>query len=126
METVKEDILQFITTPTEEEVQLPDWSNGTGYGDGYGEGEACGGIVQKGCGVGFSEDLTDALEYLEMFNGEPVYHIAGHPIIIYKVLDENTAKGAVIRVDMTLCDCTITREGDIFTIREDLENNNNN
>lgn len=75
-----------------------EWSNGTGYGDGYGGGQACGSVVQIGFGVGFKELRAEGFAGLKEYNGKHVYHVNDHPL----VLSDDKKEVFEIQNDMTL------------------------
>ena len=77
------------------------------YGDGFGSGDGDG----DGSGI-------------KSFNGAPVYRIDGVNTLIRSV-HGNTARGAIVNVDLTLTPCYIVKQDNIFahgeTLREAME-----
>lgn len=66
------------------DITTVDWSNGNGYGDGDGAGKACGSVAQNGYGIGFKELTAEGLLGVAEYNGEHVYHINEHPLMLSK------------------------------------------
>ncbi len=91
---------------------------GSGAGDGYGcdygsgSGDGCGRIDGSGCGGGYDDDI-------KCFGGQEVYIIDGMQSIITAVFGD-TAKGYILRDDLTLVPCYIAKKESHFAHGETL------
>ena len=94
---------------------------GSGDGDGYGSGYGYGSGSGSGSGSGYGYGSGDGVKE---FAGHKVYDIDRVPTLIFAVKGD-TAKGAMLRRDMTLKDCWIAKRGNFFahgdTLHEAVE-----
>ena len=106
--------------------KILEFINGSGYSDGYGDGDGSGfGFGSgDGSGSGFGYGYGDGSgdgdgsgygsgDGVKEFNGRKVYDIDSVKTLIYAVKGD-AARGAVLRNDMTLRDCWIVRRGNFF------------
>ncbi len=98
---------------------------GSGFGSGYGDGSGYGSGDGSGFGSGYGDGDGDGSGYgIKSFNGAPVYRIDGVNTLIRSV-HGNTARGAIVNVDLTLTPCYIVKQDNIFahgeTLREAME-----
>ena len=88
------------------------YGDGRGGGSGYGSGDGCGRIDGSGCGGGYDDDI-------KCFSGQEVYIIDGMQSIITAVFGD-TAKGYILRDDLTLVPCYIAKRESHFAHGETL------
>lgn len=77
-----------------------DWSNGTGYGDGFGNGTASGGTVQNGYGITYTDKNYGELSGISQFEGNTVYHVDGQSFIVNSMFD-GWADISILQSDLT-------------------------
>ena len=99
------------------------YGSGDGYGDGSGDGygDGSGDGYGYGYGDGSGYGYGDGSGYgLKTINGEDVYRIDGVPTILRRIRD-NIAKGAIVNKDLTLEDCFVAKQGDLFAHGKTLQ-----
>jgi len=109
MEDMKTKVCKFLrwTKDTHKPKDQQDFAieAGFGYGTAPGQGDGDG----TGVGEGYPEFYG-----IVSINGHSIYDIDGIPTIIYSIKGDY-AKGAILRVDMTLQDCWIARHGTSYS-----------
>ena len=81
--------------------------NGNGYGDGFGYSSGDG----YGDGYGYGDSYGSGLK---TYQGDKIYQIDNTPTII-KSVKRNIAKGFILNNDLTLTQCFIVKEDNVFS-----------
>jgi hypothetical protein len=116
MEVIKQHVLDFITVHEHGDYIVTEWSNGTGYGDGYGEGQACGGEVHAGICI-TEKPINTSLQSISYYNGLKVYFIENMPFVLYNVIGKAAYAGKLLP-DMSIKRGVLVRYGDSFAFAE--------
>jgi len=99
------------------------WSNGSGSGSGSGDGWGSGDGSGSGSGSGWGSgdgSGSGSGEGLAAVNGERVYIVDRIPTI-FRAIRGNTARGAILRDDLTLAPCYVAKLGNYFAHGDTLK-----
>lgn len=92
------------------------YGDGSGYGDGYGSGSGDGYGDGSGDGSGYGSGAGDGIKSI---NGAQIYYIDGIATMLYHIFG-NTAKGAIVRDDMSIAPCYVVSVNGICAHGETL------